>query len=113
MEETTETVVVECNPIPLKEWIDGGTEEECRSCLMGPVVEWYRDILDERGMPELAREIEQVAETASPAELAQKLDDVKATVDEEVRNRLKDFDCAMQNYKPGEANEEAISGEQQ
>jgi len=81
----------------MAEWIaQGDTEEDCRSCLLAPVTQWYRDELKARGLGDLAKELETMAETSQPAELAQKLDEIRDKVPEEVKNRLKDFDCAAQ-----------------
>lgn len=81
----------------MSEWMaKGDTEEECRSCLLLPVTQWYRDELKERGLDDLAKELEAAAETSQPLELAQKLDEIKDKVPEEVSTRLRDFNCAAQ-----------------
>lgn len=83
--------------INMAEWMaKGDTEEECRSCLLAPVTQWYRDELKERGLGDLVNELEAMAETSQPVEIAQKLDEIRDKVPEEVRNRLRDFDCAAQ-----------------
>ena len=100
---TTEDIVKEEQEDPcacittMSEWMaKGDTEEECRSCLLAPVTQWYRDELKERGLGDLAQELETMAETSQPLEVAQKLDEIRDKVPEEVKNRLKDFDCAAQ-----------------
>lgn len=91
----------------MSEWMaKGDSQEECRSCLLGPVTQWYRDELQERGFTELAHDLEAMAVTGQPVEVAQKLDTIKESVPEDVRLRLKDFDCAAQIHTEEETNEQ-------
>lgn len=93
--------------ISMAAWIgEGDTEEECRSCLLAPVTQWYRDELKERGLGDLAKELETMAESSQPLEVAQKLDEIRDKVPEEIRNRLKDFDCAAQVHIEEPKNEQ-------
>lgn len=84
----------------MKEWIeDGGDESECRPCLLAPVLRWYRDELQQRGLNELAHEMEMAIEGADPLVIAEKFDDIKNKVPDDIKERLKEFDCAAQLYK--------------
>ncbi|KKL08561.1 hypothetical protein LCGC14_2574660 [marine sediment metagenome] len=110
--ETTETETPKENrPIeltcpvklqPMAPWVEGGTENECRPCILGPVVQWYRDELKEKGLSEEAAALVEVADNpeSSPLQVCEKLDRIKDEVGEPIRERLKEFDCAAQTYEP-------------
>ena len=83
----------------MKEWIEGGDERECRPCLLAPVIRWYRDELQQRGLNELAHEMEAAIEGADPLVIAERFDDIKNKVPDDVKERLKEFDCAAQLFK--------------
>jgi len=85
--------------ISLAEWMEQGDEDRCRSCLLAPISQWYRDELDEQGLADIAREVEEAAEHCSPAELCKKLDEIKARVPDATRERLREFDCEAQLYQ--------------
>lgn len=81
---------------PMEAWIEGGEEEECRPCMLGPVVQWYESELREQGSPDLADDLVRAAQEATPAALARKLDTIKEKVGDSLRERLREFDCAAQ-----------------
>ena len=85
---------------PMKEWVQGGDPSECRECLLAPVIQWYREELQEKGHADLATELTQAVNTADPLTLCEKLDTIKDAVEESLRERLKEFDCAAQTYEP-------------
>lgn len=86
--------------IGMAKWMEqGDTEDECRSCLLAPVTQWYRDELEERGLGDVAKELEDLGEGATPIEIAQKLDEIKDRLPDDVRTRLREFDCSAQVYE--------------
>ncbi len=99
-----------CDPKPMAEWIAEPDPKVCRPCMisgpLGVVVRWYRDELNTQGAPEHAAALEKLVETtnaddpASVLTMCQELDKIKATVDIPLRERLTDFDCAIQSYQP-------------
>ena len=97
----------ECE-LPLKsmeDWIKGEEKDgECRPCTLGPVTQWYVDVLKENGHPDKATEIEQMVKDDSlePLTLCQKLDTIKEEVEPSIRERLKDFDCSAQSFSEQE-----------
>ena len=93
---------------PMAPWVEGGTENECRPCILGPVVQWYRDELKEKGLSEEAAALVEVADNpeSSPLQVCEKLDRIKDEVGEPIRERLKEFDCAAQTYEPEAAQQQ-------
>lgn len=84
---------------PMEEWIkrDG---KNCKPCMMGPVTAWYIEELNENRQHNLAKQVETSAVKSSPQELCKTLDEVKSKVEEKLRERLLDFDCAAQTHEP-------------
>ena len=85
----------------MQQWINGGTEEECRPCLLPPVIQWYREELSGNGMAALASEIESAVQGGDPDMIAWTIDNIKAKVPEPLRQRLREFDCHAQLHKEG------------
>jgi hypothetical protein len=87
---------------PMKDWIeeegDAETAEVCRPCVLPVVTTWYIETLDENGLPERARQLEQFSgqETLTPLQLAEELDNIKSQVDPNLRNRFRELDCSIQ-----------------
>jgi len=100
-----------CNPKPMAEWIKEESPITCKPCLLGPVAQWYTSELKEKGHPDKADAIEKMADSTdmdTPEQVltfCQELDKIKDTVEEPLRERLKDFDCAAQSYDPDAAAE--------
>jgi len=85
----------------MAEWIqNGGDSEECRPCLLPPVIQWYRDELQEKGLGNLARQIKTVVKKGDPLLIAKRFDEIKEKVPDDVKERLKEFDCYAQTHKP-------------
>jgi hypothetical protein len=111
----TETEQIEQNnvcagTVPMGEWLKQETQE-CRPCLMGPVVDWYATELEEKGRPELADELRQVVEElqdeSEVAKVGERMDSIKEAVGEgELRDRLREFDCTVQTYRAPEGESE-------
>ena len=89
------------NITSMQQWINGGGEEECRPCLLPPVIQWYREELSENGMTALASEIESAVQDGDPGMIAWTIDNIKAKVPESLRQRLREFDCHAQLHKEG------------
>jgi len=84
---------------PLAEWVRGGNEVECRSCSLAFVTAWYRDLLKQNGLAHEAQAIERVAESDDPVQVARALDGVKDRVPLELQQKLRGYDCAVQEVK--------------
>ncbi|MBA7687149.1 hypothetical protein ES703_95609 [subsurface metagenome] len=88
---------------PMKDWVQ---EEDprgiCRECLLAPVLQWYRDELDAKGYSKFVGELNEIARAAEvlPLHLCEKFDKIKGEVEESLRERLEEFDCAAQAYEP-------------
>lgn len=88
---------------PMSAWIK---EEDprgiCRECLLGPVLQWYRDELNEKGHKKFVSELDDLARQAEvlPLQLCETFDKIKGEVEEPLRERLEEFDCAAQAYEP-------------
>jgi len=88
---------------PMATWVK---EEDprgiCRECLLGPVIQWYRDELKEKGYSKFVEELNDISKAAEllPLQLCEKFDKIKGEVEESLRERLEEFDCATQAYEP-------------
>jgi len=88
---------------PMAVWVQ---EEDprgiCRECLLGPVLQWYREVLDEKGYSKFTEELNIIARAAEvlPLQLCEEFDKIKGEVEEPLRERLEEFDCAVQAYVP-------------
>ncbi len=100
--------MTEC-PVELKKMSDWVREEdsegECRECILGPVTQWYRDELQDRGHTKLAEELIATVDSDDPITICEKFDQIKEDVEVAVRERLLDFDCAAQSFNLTEAPE--------
>jgi bacterioferritin (cytochrome b1) len=102
---------------PMKEWMEGQEEEKegkkvCKPCMLAPVGQWYYNELKEQGHQDIADALEKtITEVEGTPEeqaltICQELDTIKESVEEPLRERLKDFDCAIQAFNPDDAVEE-------
>ena len=80
---------------PLKQWVDTETEGECRPCGIASLVGEYQSVLDNQGHPELSKEISEALldENDPVGSVAQRMDDIKTKVPEELGKQLKEMDC--------------------
>jgi hypothetical protein len=85
--------------VSMEEWIQNEDESECRSCLLPPVIQWYRDELQEKGLDNFAGQIKTAVESGDPLLMAKKFDEIKEKVPDNVKERLKEFDCYAQMHK--------------
>jgi hypothetical protein len=99
-----------CQNIPsLLDWLEEKEKEPdpegCIPCDLATIAPWYRDLLKEKGYPELAARVNALAEGEhTSTEIARVLDEVKEAVkDEETGLELLAYDCMMQKYKEEEA----------
>ena len=108
----------QCPEFTMEEWI--GQEdphkddpEHCRPCRLGVTANWYFNELQEKGHKDLAAIIEQVGTNENdpdmPLTLCKQFDIIKAVVEEPLRERLKDFDCATQSFNPDDVAEESTA----
>jgi hypothetical protein len=93
---------------PMRQWMeeklkDDSNAEECKPCILGPVVNWYYTELQEQGKTEDAKALETMVDdldeedTNQLLELCSKMDQIKETIGEPLSSRLRDFDCEIQN----------------
>jgi len=94
---------------PMEEWVQEGNPEECRPCLLVPVAQWYYNELKDQDKKEMAENLGKIAEETdannmeSVLTLCKEFDRIKETVEDPLRERLKDFDCACQSFDPAAA----------
>jgi hypothetical protein len=100
--------VEKCNcPITLKpmaEWVSEEDTEKCRPCLLAPVTQWYRTELTDAKKQDQVKLLDEtiLKEKAEALQICQVLDRIKDEVEGSLRERLKDFDCAVQTFNPDE-----------
>ena len=88
---------------PMAQWVQ---EEDpkgiCRECLLAPVLQWYREELNNKGHTKFVNELDQIAHAAEvlPLQLCEAFDKIKGEVEKPLRERLEEFDCAAQAYNP-------------
>ena len=82
---------------PMEDWI-GEDASFCRPCILPVNISWYKDELKNRGMAELAGEIEKAQDTQDPVQVCKVMDEVKGKVPNDLRYRLLEFDCATQEF---------------
>lgn len=108
----------QCPTFTMEEWIrqDDPLKDDprhCRPCRLGITANWYFNELKDNGHRDLAAVIKQVTSKAEdpemPLTLCREFDIVKAVVEEPLRERLKDFDCATQSFNP----DDVVEDEQQ
>jgi len=108
----------QCPRFTMAEWL--GQEdphkddpEYCRPCRLGVTANWYLNELQEKGHKDLAESIEQIVNKEDDAEmpltLCKELDRIKDVVEEPLRERLKDFDCATQSFNPDDVVEDSAA----
>ena len=108
----------QCPQSTMEKWI--GQEdphkddpEYCRPCRLGVTANWYFNELQEQGHKDLAESIEQIAskedDSEMPLTLCKELDRIKDVVEEPLRERLKDFDCATQSFNPDDVVEDSAT----
>lgn len=87
---------------PMKDWLEAvpedGTDPGCKPCVLPVATAWYIETLDENGLAAKARLLEQFSarENLEPLQLAEELDNIKAQVDPNLRNRFRELDCSIQ-----------------
>ncbi len=88
---------------PMKEWVqEPDPRGICRECLLGPVLQWYQEELSDKGHGEHVKVLNDIAKQAEllPLQLCEEFDKIKGEVEEPLRERLEEFDCAAQAYEP-------------
>lgn len=83
---------------PMRDWLAGNQEGECRACLLPPVIQWYREELEQKH-PELVKDVDAAVNSGDPSLIAWTFDSIKAKVPEGLKERLKEFDCHAQLHK--------------
>jgi hypothetical protein len=95
---------------PMAEWVGGSDPKVCRPCLLGPVLQWYADELRQNGKGAMADSLIEKANIDEPLTLCKELDTIKERVESSLRERLEDFDCAVQTYNDDD-DETTLRGE--
>jgi len=88
---------------PMAVWVqEKDPKGICRDCLLAPVLQWYREELVEKGYSKFTEELDTIARAAEvlPLQLCEEFDKIKSEVEESLRERLEEFDCAAQTYNP-------------
>jgi len=108
-ESTMEEENSQCPESSMEEWMrqeDPHKDDPgyCRPCRLGVTAQWYFSELNEHGHEGLAENIEKIATNGEdpemPLTLCKEFDRIKKVVEEPLRERLKDFDCATQSFNP-------------
>lgn len=108
----------QCPAFTMEEWITQedpykDDPEKCRPCRLGITANWYFNELKEQGQKALAASLEKIATNENdpemPLTLCKEFDRIKSVVEEPLRERLKDFDCATQSFNP----DDVVEDEQQ
>lgn len=90
------------NILFLGDWVKAQEEAEanCPPCDIATIAPWYRDLLLKKGYKEAAAKITALAEGEHDVlEVAQILDEVRESMDEETKRELLTYDCMMQKYE--------------
>ena len=103
-----------CPETSMEEWIRGDDPrkddpEHCRPCRLGVTANWYFNELQEQGHEDLAKTLEKISskeDPEMPLTLCKIFDIIKDVVEEPLRERLKDFDCATQSFNPDDVVED-------
>jgi len=104
-----------CPGISMEEWIqqeDTHADDPrfCRPCRLGVVASWYVSELKEQGQKDLADALKSITSNEEDANLpltiCKEFDRIKGVVEEPLRERLKDFDCATQVFNPDDVTED-------
>ncbi len=108
----------QCPEFTMEEWIRQedplkDDPDHCRPCRLGVTANWYFNELQEQGLKDLAENLEQIATNENdpemPLTLCGEFDRIKDAVEEPLRERLKDFDCATQSFNPDDVDEESTA----
>jgi len=100
----------------MAEWIKGEEPGTCRTCIIGPVIQWYYEELKERGYDDIAAQLKAEVDVQEEDNVEQlmalckDLDDIKASAPEELRKRLEEFDISIQSLDPSDFSSEALPG---
>jgi len=114
-EGESQEVPIVCPAFSMEEWIgqedpNKDDPEKCRPCILGVIANWYFNELEEQGHKELAASLGKIANKEDDPELpltiCKEFDRIKGVVEEPLRERLKDFDCATQAFNPDDVVED-------
>ena len=85
---------------PLEEWFSVKDDEEsCRPCKLQPLASMYVGELEEVGEQELADSLKATFEEGDILTIAQTMDAIKASVEDNTRKSLEKLDCFTQSLK--------------
>ena len=79
------------------DWLREEKEGECRPCNFPVLGNWYVSELKEEGREDLAKEIQDAGREDAMG-FAEKLDKIKEKVTPKLKERLREFDCTVQNF---------------
>jgi len=115
MSQESEEERRQCPLFTMEEWIQqddphADDPRYCRPCQLGLTANWYFNELKERGHKDLAESLHTIVtneeESAMPLTVCKEFDRIKNVVEEPLRERLKDFDCATQSFNPDDVFED-------
>jgi hypothetical protein len=94
----------------MKDWmkakIDTGDPQECKPCLLGPIVNWYFSLLKENSVDEQYNKLEKAVDNLDEDDpqqllkLCETLDEIKKIVVKSIRKQLEEFDQSVQEFNP-------------
>ena len=108
----------QCPTFTMEEWISQKDPHKddpryCRPCQLGVTANWYHSELEDQGRKDLAEKLEKITNDTNnpnmPLILCKEFDRIKKVVEEPLRERLKDFDCATQSFDPDGVVEESAA----
>lgn len=84
----------------LESWVEKGeTNDNCPPCLLKPLASWYLDALQENKETDMANELQSVFESGDILTIAKTMDIIKNRAENELREKLLNFDCMAQSFK--------------
>lgn len=85
---------------PMTEWLEKEQDGECRPCVVAALISHYQKTLHESNRDDLAERFETIVDDDDPVlKTVKVMDEIKATVDEQLREDLLLLDCMAQTNK--------------
>lgn len=87
------------NVTPLLKWFEqeDPNPDVCRSCYLPKLASFYIGVLEEKGETTQVEKLKGVWEQGEILTIAETMDTIKASVEEPLRNALKELDCEVQS----------------
>ncbi len=88
-----------CPNLTMQEWyaqVQAKDTTACIPCAVPPLASWYYQELEGAGLRHQMERLELAAATGDVVDVLGAMDAIKAEVSEDLRERLKEFDCLLQ-----------------